>query len=192
MTLAVGEAQISLRYSIPGSGGPAYNIFAVDPTIAGSTPAGILAGMNTVLATDDFLMQQLADDYVMDRIRIVVKSDGGPDAVTEQPLMLPGGGSGTPITSQVAVLVKKVTGFAGRAFTGRFFIPGLEEGNVDENNLINGTVLTNMQTSADDFLAAVEAEVGPMVIDHTAAIDSTPVTSLLVDQLVATQRRRLR
>ena len=192
MTLAVGEAQISLRYSTPGSGGPAYNIFAVDPTVAGSSPTAILAGMNTVLGTDDFLMQQVADDYVMDRIRIVVKSDGGPDAVAEQALNLPGGGAGTPITSQVAILVKKVTGFAGRAFAGRFYVPGLEEGNVDADNLIAGAVLTNMQTSADDFLSAIEGNVGTMVIDHAAAIDSTPVVSLLVDQLVATQRRRLR
>lgn len=95
-----------------------------------------------------------------------------------------------------AVLVHKRTARGGRRGRGRLFIPWfVDETVVDETGTIQATWLGNLQTAMDAFLTGLSAAGLPMQILHGEGIsqEGTPneVTSLTVDPIIATQRRRL-
>lgn len=98
-----------------------------------------------------------------------------------------------------ALLVKKQTALGGKQHRGRFFLPGMltEEG-VNNIGVIDAGDRGSYQTHANTMLATMNASLTllPMVILHnstpTPVPDPTPVTSLFVDNVISTQRRRLR
>jgi hypothetical protein len=98
-----------------------------------------------------------------------------------------------------ALLVKKQTALGGRQNRGRFFLPGMltEEG-VNNVGVIAAGDRQSYQNKASSMLTslAVGPLIAPMVILHndtpTPVPDPTPVTSLYVDNVISTQRRRLR
>lgn len=115
-----------------------------------------------------------------------------------------GGAAGTKLPPNVALLVKKSTGLGGRANHGRTYFPFvLENPQVNENGTIVGASQAALQTVADAFLAQLTADGEPMCIAHkqfnvplpphfVTHITTGPlVTSYTVEQLIATQRRRL-
>jgi hypothetical protein len=101
-----------------------------------------------------------------------------------------------PLTPNTAVLVQKRTILGGRSNRGRFYVPGLPEDSVDGSGSILLTPLTALQAGANNYLAAAQAapEVENLVVLHDQLVvgPPTPVTSLQVQTLVGTQRRRLR
>lgn len=116
-----------------------------------------------------------------------------------------GGGSVDAETtpSSVAALMKKRSlAVAGRGGRGRNFLPWiLRDSSVDDVGNIGAVPLGTIQGVCDDWLEAHAAGGGgvgpvPVVILHsvggsTAADVPAPVDSVLVDNLIATQRRRL-
>jgi hypothetical protein len=103
-----------------------------------------------------------------------------------------GGNTGSQVTPQVAVLVRKRTNLGGKRHRGRFYLPGLIEGGVNERGEVSSATQTAFQTQAAEMLAALITAGIPMVILHNGITAPTPVTELIVDSRVATQRRRLR
>jgi len=110
------------------------------------------------------------------------------------------GGTGV-LPSNCALLVSKVTDFAGRKYRGRMYWPSmLAEGNVDINGVIDGAVVTALQGHFDDLFADLDAVSGasPALLHDKVTddvIDDTPATllsSFIVKPKIATQRRRLR
>ncbi len=109
--------------------------------------------------------------------------------------------------SQVAVLVKKGSGLGGRKNRGRTYFPWfIAESDVDNVGHITGGVVTTLQALMTGFIGDMGATYGtPMVISNkTLAIDIVTgkpyvtaitrgplVTSYTVEDIVATQRRRL-
>jgi hypothetical protein len=91
-----------------------------------------------------------------------------------------------------AWLLKKKSALGGRQNRGRMYVPGIVEDATIHNGKITASSLTQMQTAADNYMAALASNDSPMVILHTASSDPTTVVSLDVDPTVATQRRRLR
>lgn len=98
-------------------------------------------------------------------------------------------GSNAP-PSNCSLLFSKRSGVAGRQNRGRMYMPPclLAESNINQDGSFP---LTNLQTSADAFLENFSPDL-PMVILHTGAQAPTPVTSLVVRSVLATQRRRMR
>jgi hypothetical protein len=107
----------------------------------------------------------------------------------------------------VALLVKKVTQFAGRANRGRLYLPwGISEENINEAGVVESGARAGAQGRFDNWLAALDLAHYPLVIanrvydlpwdDPERVLVATHigknVTALIVDQLVGTQRRRLR
>lgn len=93
---------------------------------------------------------------------------------------------------QVATLIQKRTALGGRKHRGRLYMPWISEDNVNGGGVIDSLVLADLQTTANTWLADLEAALLPMVVLHNDASVPTPVTSLTVSSRVATQRRRLR
>lgn len=127
-----------------------------------------------------------------------VGQDGGPPAVFRSNA---GGGSGsspaTTLPNNTAALIRKRTDAAGRRGRGRFYVPGLPEGEVNALGDLSTVQRNALQSGASEFLNDLIALDLPMVILHrTEGLGTepppTPVTSLVVELKVATQRRRLR
>lgn len=106
--------------------------------------------------------------------------------------------------AQVALLIKKTTNRGGRRGRGRMFLPwAVNETSVSELGVVEAGTLSDFQDAADGFLLAIGTASGedgpnPMFLLHVQADDQstlpgTPslVSSLQVQSLVATQRRRL-
>jgi hypothetical protein len=119
----------------------------------------------------------------------------------------PAAGSSTDdkVPPQVACLVKKVTGLGGKANRGRTYYPYmLDQGVVNESGTIGSTALAALQTAVDTFFNQLITDTIPMVIANrvfsillgrpvlTAYELGPAVQNLIVESLVATQRRRVR
>lgn len=104
-----------------------------------------------------------------------------------------GGVASQAQSSQSAVLVKKTTTHGGRHGQGRMFMPGSTESQSDGGGLLTTAALTAWQAALDGFLSDLAAADIPMYLLHAT---DTPgpyeVTDLVVQQLFASQRRRIR
>lgn len=131
-----------------------------------------------------------------------VAEEGGDPTVQTAAIGVTGTQSGFLYTSQnVSMLVKKLTNKGGRPNAGRMFVPLLLESDVDMDGKIASSAMTQYQGWWTNFLnflsGTLHGNSTPMVILHalrkSGVLPSpTTVTALLVDALVATQRRRLR
>lgn len=122
--------------------------------------------------------------------------DGGDPVIVESTVVEPTQ-NGQPFCPQnVALLVQKRSGYGGRRNRGRMYFPGVTEAAVDNVGVIAPGTLAAYQALADDWLETfgfANPGVGNMVILHsTEPATPTVVTSLRVEPMVATQRRRLR
>lgn len=87
-----------------------------------------------------------------------------------------------------AVLVKKVPD-AGRV--GRMYLPGTTENNVDGGGVLDGVARDQYQASLTSFLGVLALEGIQMNIARTSGATS-PVTDVVVEPTMGTQRRRMR
>lgn len=101
--------------------------------------------------------------------------------------------SGQGATPNTALLVKKNTAVGGRRGRGRMYWPGIEEGVIDAYGNIDPTARDTFQDDFTNFLESLSGSSIPMVVLH-AQSGFTPhlVSSLAVQSVAATQRRRLR
>lgn len=111
--------------------------------------------------------------------------------------------SGPP---QVCYLVKLRTGSGGRGGRGRWYLPGVDEGKVDEAGKLTAGFVASANTGLANFLSGVGdggnvgfASYALAVVSHYRGGILRPdgpkvstVTALTMDPVVATQRRRLR
>lgn len=110
-----------------------------------------------------------------------------------------GSQSGETPPVNVAILVKKNTSMGGRFNRGRMYLPpySMAEGSISKLGVLDPTQKADLQDRCDAFYGILEADVDvdmrllhyPRTADPTP--DPTPLTSLIVDNIVATQRRRL-
>jgi hypothetical protein len=103
------------------------------------------------------------------------------------------------VPQNTSYLIQKRSGTAGRRNRGRLYLPGVAEGNVDHKGLLTSATVSTINTALSGWLAKFATTIGfvdSMVILHSSGISATPaptvVNALVVDPVVATQRRRLR
>lgn len=108
----------------------------------------------------------------------------------------PGTRNMSSISSNVAALVRKFTNIPGRKGRGRMFIPwSVPETNVDEiGQITGGTEIADWNTALAAWIADATTEGQPLVLLHNdnGATAPSPITSMVLDPVVGTQRRRLR
>lgn len=104
-------------------------------------------------------------------------------------------------TVNVAVLVKKRTGLGGRWNRGRLYMPPymIAESQLSKLGIIDSGETDDLNDRWEVFRSEVAdaLNIEQLVLLHypraaDATPDPTPITSFLVDTLIATQRRRLR
>src|SRR6476660_4846863 len=106
----------------------------------------------------------------------------------------------TIASPSVTYLVKRTTGFAGRRYRGRCYLPFVNAGGVTQTGQLSGaelTLLTSAVAALTTNIVGVPAtNVSAWALLHsTSPLSSTPpptvVTATTAEPIVATQRRRL-
>ena len=153
-----------------------------------------------------FLKAVMGMSYTYTGARIAVGNDGG-DIIFDS---IDGAGVGAQAAASApqntAYLFRKTTASGGRRNRGRMFVPGVAEGSVSSAGVVTAGDAVAYQAAADAFESAMRIGGFPLVILHPAIpapepkpapaaipeADPTPVTRLVLQPNVATQRRRLR
>jgi hypothetical protein len=127
-----------------------------------------------------------------------------PGTLYEVPLAVPGTVTATTVPQNSALLVRKNTALAGRKGKGRLYLPFVFEIGVNNIGQLDASNVAATNTYMAAFLAACNAApFSGMVLLHNKIVgpgappvqvipDPTPVTSLVCQPVIATQRRRLR
>ena len=108
-----------------------------------------------------------------------------------------GSGNTSALPNNSTMLVKKVTNLGGRQGRGRMFVPGASLGGVSDNGTLTPGIRGAFQDAIDEFvtLVALMLDIEQAVLFHDSAspiTTPTPLSGLLVDGRIATQRRRMR
>jgi hypothetical protein len=162
--------------------------------VDGSTPAALATAVAGAWDTSGW-DSQMSTDQFLDRVEV---RQGPIPGGAEASLTVgsPGLRAVTDVYPNCAVLVRKTSGLTGRANRGRMYLPGmLSEADVSEDGTIGAGVTSAIQTAMTAFYNALlgGAAAIQMVIFHTLPGPSpTLVTGLIVENMIATQRRRLR
>lgn len=186
-----GFGTATIRMQLPGESGPGFNVLGLERE-------GTLTALQTAQQWGDainnagspwtLLSNQVDTDQVEVRLNI-----GGELHIAAVALSITGGGADPMAPPQVSYLLKKGSGFAGRANRGRIFLPGVEETAVDPGGALTSGAISALQGAANQFLSDLGSLGQEMVILHeNPALTPRVVTSLIVDGRVATQRGRLR
>lgn len=147
-------------------------------------------------AYDTAVNGRMDSNVTQREVRVEVGQDGGDPIIDIATSSVPGGRSGASTTAALAVLVNKRTGLGGRRNAGRNFWPWMiADTEVSETGIITPAVVVSLQSIFTNFLTALDANDVPMVLLHrsggiTPAGDPTPVTAMVVDNVISTQRRR--
>ena len=183
-------ANVAIRATHPSSTHVSVVTFGVKNDSIQTTPAGI-AGL-VWGAFFDTVLPALDSDVVFGPVQ--VSYNAGLGVITGDGADSDNGGAAiNSIPVNGALLVRKFSGQAGRGGRGRFYWPfALNEAQVDEVGIIDGTTRSDHQELQDDFLSQLAANDIPMYILHTGAGSPALVTSLGVQPKIGTQRRRLR
>lgn len=143
------------------------------------------ASAERILAAWIARIRPLQDDSIgIVGVTIRVRDDGGGDFVYDAaPAAASVGGTvGAGLPSNCAILARKFTGRAGRRGRGRMFIPGINEGAIDEVGLLTPAGITAWDGALANFLAdlGAAATAGPpatapviMTVQHNNTTSST-------------------
>lgn len=140
-----------------------------------------------------FTAADILADYTFVGTRVLVGQDGGPPVVFEALANVEGEATaGNALPQNVAFLVTKRTASGGRSGRGRMYFPPFAaiESEVSSRGVLSPAAVSAVQSRIDAGLPLTGA-----VILHDSSSPTTvptPITSLTLQALVATQRRRLR
>lgn len=192
-------AQVNVHATYLGV--PIENVFHVRAGDA-PIPPGDLTAIAGLWATDwnDLILPYLNDQYVAKQIDVVDLSvEAGGTATNTTITGSVGGVSGDPEPGNVCFCVSLRTGLVGRSYRGRTYLSGQIATEVTNSRLSGsriGQYVTGLQTLIDNMAAAFF----PLVVlsrRHNGVVRAEGIGTLIltavsVDDLVDTQRRRLR
>lgn len=160
---------------------------------------GAVINMDDVTAIHDAFGSEIMDSLsdTVSLVQTLLKrgpDEDGPTATADN--VWPGLQAGTGVPANTSILITKNTASGGHRGKGRNYIPGLPEAQVDSAGTLIGATQANIQAQVDAWLvelAAAGLGYGVYLEHHgDGAPNPTLVTAMNVEELVATQRRRLR
>jgi hypothetical protein len=137
-------------------------------------------------------------DISLERVEVAVGPSSAPIRANSTVGPEPGTASSGIVLPNTSLLVRKQTALGGRKGRGRMYWPGFGQvNNLQGNGTILGGAMATFQAAFDDWQTALESDVGPGAIGnlylfHTEEEAPTQIDAVIVQQRLATQRRRLR
>jgi hypothetical protein len=193
MNIPPGFAQTNLLFSGDGAPRGAQIVLGVEVASGVTDPIAVAHSIYDAYAST--VLTFASSSILLTGCRAKLgPNDTGPDGVYSA--STPGGNAGAAeVTPQVALLARKNTASGGRINKGRMFIPGAVEGAVDASGNVSSGTIAAYNTALADFISAVfaNANTNNLVILHTSPeLEPTVITSITLQSLAATQRRRIR
>lgn len=200
MPTTPGYADVAFEMVLGGMTRPAYTTFGVDTSL--TDPLAVAAAVDASANVAGSFYAMFDSSITFTDIRVSLGTDGSEDIIGVLAVnKVPSTSKGT-VPPNCAVLVHKVTARGGRRGRGRMFLPwALGETNVDEAGIIDSPTLTDLNGKINMFRTTLNTNDVPMVLLHQPSKPGTThptvpgppnlVTSLVVDKLVSTQKRRL-
>jgi hypothetical protein len=194
MPIPVGSCEVWFGYRTTGDPDLMYTHLAYDLTDAPdqtSVDAGF-AQFNTLFRV------QVNSDWTLEGHFILVGSDPGTVRWDYGGAAVAGNSGLATVPQNTAWLVKKISGLGGRRNRGRMYFPGVSESVVDNKGELTSGQITALNTLVGSLKVGGSVHtafgfLGQMQILHeTGSQTPTEVTDLVVQKVVATQRRRLR
>lgn len=187
--IPTGYAQLSLAHTGDNFDGECINTFGIQNTVD-MDAAGIGDAFKGALTATD-LLTWYSSSVLLTEVRVKLGPDStGESAVTD--IGLTGDVGGQSVSPQVAMLVRRNTALGGRRGRGRFYIPGLPAATLDNSGTFDPA---NVEAIVEEWTAlfAAMSFVGlNSVLLHDSPLTPTPITTLVGQSRVATQRRRAR
>lgn len=104
-----------------------------------------------------------------------------------------GGGAGAKATNAACALVKWNGGTRSKSSRGRLYFGPLQESDVNtDGRTILATPLGLISNAFNNFKSSLNTAGFPLVVVSRKLSEATPVVSLTVETVIATQRRRIR
>lgn len=154
----------------------------------GSSPAALFATIEAAVSDD--MWNTVQDGCSVEEVCLLPLN--GEDASVCNPPTTPAdwtGGRGGQFIPAAATLVSFATGIQGRSHRGRIYLPFLPEGSQDAGRMIDDET-TTMQAAWSAFLTAMDSADRNLVVASYTEETALDVTSVTVEQAIATQRRR--
>lgn len=194
MATPPGYANCSLEFALVSFPRHAFITFGCNPT--DTDPLLVATNVKEAAAFTGSLLDIIDSNVTMVAVHVALGTDGGEDLHGDLATSDAGRRSGASLPSNCALLVHKRTARGGRRGRGRVYLPwSLDDTIVDEIGIVPSATVTANNTKMATWLAQMTVEAVPMVLLHdeglTAEGPPDPVTQLLVDGLIGTQRRRL-
>lgn len=193
MEIPTGFAQVNWHFgglAAPTSG---ETTLGIDHHLTGDTPEDVLQTVADAFGASNFF------DNFSTQIQVVRMSiKFGPTATgpsAELATAFVGTFGAQAVAPNTSVLIRKGTAFGGRAGRGRMYWPGVSESSVDSAGVVDSTLVDDLNTTIEAFVAAlVLGDIQPVLLhgDGSPLTTPSPLTSMSADSRAATQRRRLR
>ncbi len=193
MIIPVNYAQANIVLSGAALPSKAEITLGLNKELYGGTPAAAANEVRTAFQAAAIRALLTAEVSIESVLVKYGPNDTG--AAGESSGALAGTGAGTTVSPNVALLVKKNTGFGGRTGRGRFYIPGIPESHISGSGTILASAVTSWTTALEAFRTTlVSLGLVPTLLHGAASPVQTPmpITSFTVDATGATQRRRMR
>lgn len=198
LVIPEGFAEASVQLRNAGDPEPWYVTFGLRLLDYPDTPVEAADRAGGIFA--DTWLSQMNEATTLVGVNLKVGTPSGETISVFAPRGDTGVGSSAKLPQNCALLVRKQTSRGGRSGKGRMYIPNvLPESSVDNVGVIDPATVTAFQDVADSFRLQLAGELSdgtPLVLLHNIAVGvdpvPTPVDFLVVDSLIATQRRRLR
>lgn len=199
------QAQVLFRFSLAGDPELMEVGFGLDWT---SGPAWDVSVADDMFHTfETTFLEQMAGTYMLVEAVLQHQLATGVSEIHSTPAPAPAALGGAALPQNCGLLIHKRTEGAGRGKNGRVYLPGIPEERVDGRGVVDTAFVALQQAEADQFWATFDGTDFPfLAVNHglVKVPGSDPpvytdppflwdnVTSLAIDQTIATQRRRLR
>jgi hypothetical protein len=197
--IPVGHALLSIEFRMIGDAEPMFTTAGLKLTPG--APPGLQTLVNSLYTPiANFHASLSVPSVTLEAVALRYTDVAGADPLmVEKRQVTAGSNTGGSLPPNVSYLIVKRTAVGGRKNKGRFFWPGVRAAVVGGEGIITAAAIAGTNTNLEVMRNGIEntAGVDDLVIFHSAPLGGTaaaptPITSLLMDPKVATQRRRLR
>lgn len=190
-------AQAAALFDRAAGGDPAYVVTGHFLGIGPNDPTDVANAVFDAWQGSELGSQFQANTWRMRQVSVRVNRGAGIESgqSTRSPVVGQQGVNSVP--PNTAVLVRKGTALGGREGRGRMYLPGLHQDIDNDNGIIVEPYFSQFQTFAAQFNTVCGINNVTHYLLHSApqlggAPPPTVVATLIVQPLLATQRRRLR
>lgn len=192
--IPIGYGQATFIFAVAGKPGEMVTTLGYDaPTDFG--PSVAAAAIRTIWSNSGapFAAANVLDNCTFRGVKTTEMTATGP-IVGQSLVNVVGTLSGSGLPPNCAFLVRKGTDRGGRQGRGRMFIPPVVygESGVDSAGSIIGLFVSQFDAKLLQALTAQNASDYPAMLFHESGSTPDLVTSLSTQNMIATQRRRLR